>query len=94
MAAYFVIEPKDVVDPAGAEEYNRLVQPMIARWGGRYVARGAETVEGDWHPRSLVIIEFASLERLKAFYASEEYAPLMALRQRCTRMNAVIVPGT
>jgi len=94
MAAYFVIEPKAITDAAGAAEYGRVVKPMVARWGGRYIARGQEVLEGDWHPNYLVIIEFDSMARLKEFYYSEEYTPLKELRQRSVPMNVVAVEGT
>ncbi|BCL82225.1 hypothetical protein ccbrp13_46900 [Ktedonobacteria bacterium brp13] len=37
-----------------------------------------ETIEGDWQPRRLVIIEFASTEAFKRWYDSPEYSKAKA----------------
>ena len=94
MAAY-IIADIDVTDPAGFEEYRQRVSPMIAKWGGKYLVRGGpmETVEGDWAPKRLVVLEFESLERAKEFYRSEEYRPVMEIRHKTAVTNLVIVEG-
>ncbi len=38
-------------------------------------------LEGDWEPQRLVILEFESMERLREWYDSPEYAPLKQLRE-------------
>ncbi|TBC25579.1 DUF1330 domain-containing protein (plasmid) [Rhizobium ruizarguesonis] len=52
-------------------------------FGGRYVGRGGKTItlEGDWRPNRLVIVEFPDMESLMAWYNSPEYAPLLELRK-------------
>ncbi len=94
MAAY-IIADIDVTDPAGFEEYRQKVSPMIAKWGGKYLVRGGpmETVEGDWAPKRLVVLEFESLERAKEFYSSEEYRLVMEIRHKTAVSNLVIVEG-
>jgi len=52
-----------------------------------------ETVEGNWRPQRLVILEFPSMERLKAFYNAPEYAEAKALRQRSTKSTMVLCEG-
>ncbi len=46
--------------------------------------RGAEphVAEGDPTTRRIVIVEFPTMERLKEWYASAEYAKALALRAR------------
>ena len=94
MSAYVVIEI-DVHDPETYEEYKRLAPPAIAAYGGRYLARGGRTatLEGDWSPKRLVILEFPSLERAQAWWASEEYAAAKALRQKASSARMVAVEG-
>ena len=94
MAAY-VIADIEVTDPAAFEEYRQKVAPMIAKYGGKYLVRGgaSETVEGDWVPKRLVVIEFDSMDRLKEFYHGEDYRPVMAIRTKSTVSNLVIVEG-
>ena len=52
-----------------------------------------ETVEGDWTHNRLVILEFDSMERLKSWYESDEYRPVMAISYRSAIPKAVIVGG-
>lgn len=74
MPAYLIAD-MDVSDPARYEEYKRLAPPAIEKYGGRYLARGGRTerLEGDWLPTRLVIVEFESVEKVKAFFDSPEY---------------------
>ena len=63
MPAY-VINDMVVTDPELFERYKQLSPPTVARYGGRFLARGGqiENLEGDWSPRRVVIIEVPSLE--------------------------------
>jgi uncharacterized protein (DUF1330 family) len=94
MAAYFIVEV-DVQDTATFGEYRKQVPATIAKYGGRYLVRGgqAETLEGDWHPRRVVILEFPSVEQAKRFYDSADYAPLKALRLRSAKSKLLLVEG-
>ncbi len=94
MAAYLIADI-EVLDAAAFEQYRQLVPPVIAAAGGRYLVRGGEikVVEGSWQPRRSVVLEFPSMAALEAFYASSEYAPLLALRLRATRSNIIFVQG-
>jgi len=94
MPAY-VIADVEVTDPALYEEYRKGVPATIAAHGGRYVARGGavEVLEGDWIPRRAVILEFPSVERIKAWYDSPEYRPLREIRQRASNSRLVVIEG-
>lgn len=94
MAAYFIVEI-DVQDAAAFEEYRKQVPATIAKYGGRYLVRGGrtETLEGDWHPKRVVVLEFPSLEQAKKFYDSPEYGPLKALRLRSATSKLLLVEG-
>ena len=94
MPAYLIADI-DVTDPAAYAEYRRTVGDSIAAFGGRFLARGGktETLEGDWKPKRVVIVEFASMERLRAWYASPEYAPALALRKRASDSSLVMTDG-
>ena len=82
----------DVADEAMLGQYVEQVTPLVERHGGRYLARGpVQVVEGEHHPRLLVVVEFPTLEGMQALYDSDEYAPLKALRQRCSRSNFLVV---
>lgn len=94
MAAYLIADI-DVTDPAGYAEYRRTVGDSIAAFGGRFLARGGatEVLEGSWSPKRVVIVEFPSLERLRQWYRSAEYAPALALRQRASVSSLVMTDG-
>ncbi len=93
MPAYLVANIT-MKDPVAYAEYGRQVAPLIARFGGRYLIRGgaAEAVEGAAFNR-VVVLEFADMAGVKAFYFSPEYAPLIALRQRAADGNVSLVEG-
>lgn len=94
MPAY-VIADVEVTDPAGFEDYRSRVAATIAQFGGRYLVRGGatETKEGDWTPRRLILLEFPTMARAREWFASPEYAPLIALRQRTARTKLVFAEG-
>jgi uncharacterized protein (DUF1330 family) len=95
MTAYVIVDI-EVADPEGYKEYAKLAPEAVKLYGGRYLARGGpnETLEGDWHAKRLVILEFASIEKAKAWVNSDEYAPARALRHQYAKSNMVVVEGT
>jgi uncharacterized protein (DUF1330 family) len=94
MPAY-VFANIEVTDPVLYEEYRKGVPATIAQYGGRYVARGggAEGLEGGYAPKRVVILEFPSVERAKAWWDSPEYQPLRAIRQRASRGDLLLIEG-
>jgi uncharacterized protein (DUF1330 family) len=94
MAAYLIADV-EVIDQTAYEQYRQKAPATIAAYGGRYVARGGttEVLEGSWSPRRCVIVEFPSMEQLKAWWASPEYTPLRAIRELAARSNLVATQG-
>lgn len=94
MSAY-VIANVDVRDPARYAEYIKLTPATVAEFGGRFIARGgrSETLEGDVPARRLVILEFESYEKAKAWYSSEGYRVAMAIRQSASTGSFMLVEG-
>ena len=94
MPAYLIANIR-VKDPAKFAEYRDRVAPMIARRGGRYLVRGGAVtaVEGTPGLERVVIIEYPDMESLRAFYFSDEYAPLIALRQEASAGDDALVEG-
>ena len=91
----FVVVQITVQDPATYERYKELAPPSIGQYGGRYIARGGSTqvLEGSWNPTRLVILEFPTLERARAWWASPEYAEAKALRQKCAATEMLLLEG-
>ena len=94
MSAYLFANV-DVTDAVGYEQYRQRVSATIEAYGGRFVVRGGatEVLEGDWTPKRLVILEFADMAQLKAWYQSPEYRPLIELRQRTAKSTLLAVEG-
>ena len=94
MSAY-IFASVEVTDPVAYEEYRRQVPAIIAAYGGRYLVRGGKTevLEGEALANRLVILEFPDMARLKAFYTSPEYRPMIAIRQRTSRSTLTAIEG-
>ena len=94
MTAYVIVDI-EVTDAAGYEEYKKLAPPTLAVYGGKYIARGGgtEVLEGNWTPNRLVILQFESVERAKAWLNSPEYRGARSLRHKYARSNMVVVEG-
>src|SRR5437764_12054026 len=95
MAAY-VISEVDVLDETQAQRYRELAAASIGLFGGRYLVRGAEPAvpEGDWPAgRRVVVVEFASMERLLSWYESAEYAEALAVARTALRRRLLFVDG-
>lgn len=94
MSAYVIVDI-DVLDPEGYKEYVKAAPTSVALYGGRYIARGGknETLEGDWHAKRLVVLEFENTENAKAWLNSSEYAPARSLRHKYAKTNMVVVEG-
>lgn len=85
----------EVTDPEKFAQYGAQVPATIEQYGGRYLVRGGETqaIEGDWAPPRVVVLEFPSMDQLKKWYYSKEYAPLIELRQQSAKTNLSFVEG-
>jgi uncharacterized protein (DUF1330 family) len=94
VAAYVIVQI-DVQDPATYEEYKAEAPASIAAYGGRYLVRGGpvEQLEGTWAPARLVILEFPTAERARAWWSSTEYGPAKALRQAAARTEMILIAG-
>ena len=94
MPAYIIVET-DIHDPEQYERYKNATPGVVAAGGGRFIARGGEVavLEGDWHPKRLVVLEFEDLEAAKRFYSSPEYEEAKRLREGAANLNMVAVQG-
>ena len=94
MPAY-VISEVEMRDVEGFEAYRTLAAKTIAQYGGCYLVRGgkAELAEGNLPPKSIVIVEFPTMARLKEWYASAEYAEALKIRADALERRLVFVEG-
>lgn len=94
MKAY-VVGDVQVLNPERYAEYRAQVLATIEKHGGRFLVRGGEAnvIEGDWKPNRIVVIEFPDMPSLEAWYRSNEYAPLIKLRQSASTGSLLAVQG-
>ncbi len=94
MPAYIIVEV-DVHHLSDYEEYKKLTPASIAAFGGKFIVRGGntQTLEGDWNPQRIVVVEFPTVERANEWWSSPEYAPAKEIRQRTATSKMIVVEG-
>lgn len=95
MPAYSITEV-EAVDAGGARRYEEIAKPAIEGHGGRFLVLGAEPTvpEGDWPPQQrVVIIEWPSMEQMRAWYDSPEYAPARDVARSALHRRLLFVDG-
>jgi len=94
LVAYMIVTV-DVTDPDQYRQYTDRAPAAIAKYGGRYLARGGRTVtlEGDTESRRVVVLEFPSLEQAETCYRSPEYQEAKSHREGAANARFVVVEG-
>ncbi|HRK54827.1 MAG TPA: DUF1330 domain-containing protein [Cyclobacteriaceae bacterium] len=94
MPAYIIVDVK-VTDPKEYEEYKKHTPGSLVPYDGKFLTRGGavENLEGDWKPSRLVILEFPSMEKAKAWWNSPGYAPAKLIRQRASHTQMIVAEG-
>jgi len=94
MPAYMIVQI-NVTDPEKFARYREVVPRAVEAFGGRYIVRGAtvEVLEGSHDGRRLVLFEFPSVEAIKRFWYSPEYAEVKSLRENAADIDAWAVEG-
>ena len=94
MKGYLVLDLK-ISDLNGFMECVRKIPEFIKKHGGRYIVQGVvpESIEGNWFPERLVILEFPSTNKAKEFLADPEAQSLFSLRHTTTDSQLVLAEG-
>lgn len=95
MPAYSITEV-EIYDQDAAKLYAELAGAAIEQFGGRFLVRGVTptVAEGDWPTgHRMVIIEFPTFDRLRAWYDSPAYAPARALARTALSRRLLFVEG-
>jgi uncharacterized protein (DUF1330 family) len=94
MPAY-VISEVEMRDATAFDAYRTIAAQMIAQYGGHYLVRGgtASVVEGGPPPKTIIVVEFPTMERLREWYASPEYAEALKVRQNALDRRLIFVEG-
>ncbi len=85
----------EITDPEAYKQYMPLAAAAIAAFGGRFLIRGGEpdVVEGGRNVKRAVLVEFASIERARAFYHSPQYQAAAAVRQKASTGHVYLLTG-
>ena len=94
MAAYMIARVS-VTDWDKYNEYIKVTPGIIAKFGGRFIVRGGETVtlEGPEEKWRMVVVEFPDLEKAKEFYSSPEYTAAKKIREGAALAQFVVISG-
>jgi uncharacterized protein (DUF1330 family) len=94
MPAYIIVDV-NVTNPQRYEDYKKLTPGSLVPFEGKFIVRGgaSETLEGDWHPGRIVVLQFPSMEKAKAWWSSDGYAPAKALRPATSITRMIMVDG-
>ncbi len=90
--AYLMVQV-DVTDADRYAGYARVAPDIVAKYGGRYLARGGRsiTLEGPPARGRVALLEFPSVEAAERFYSSPEYTEARKLREGAGSAQLVVV---
>jgi len=99
----FVVLDITVNDTIMYEQYRIKVEPIIKKYGGKYLVRSGGMAfdkdpdkkvipgEGNWNPNRLIIVEWNSMEELQRFMNSQEYLKIAELRKKSATTKSLVV---
>src|SRR6476661_7638903 len=93
--AYWIARAR-VTDPTEYKKYTDQVPAIMAKYGGRVLARGGRfaILEGNKTFHRFVVIEFDSLDQAEACHASPEYQEAASFRRHgAGEVDIVAVEG-
>ena len=90
---YVVVTIKEIKDLEAFRDYAVKVDPIIARYGGKYVAvdKAPDVRSGEWPYLRTVIVAYPNLAAAQRWYDSPEYKEIIPIRMRAIDANIVIV---
>ena len=93
MPAYVIAEV-GVTDPEAYKLYADKAPGITLPSGGKYIVRAGrcETLEGEPPRNRIVVIEFESMEKARAFYYGK-YQEIIPLRQAASKGRMFLVEG-
>lgn len=90
----FVMGRMEVHNRDWMDEYFSKVPAIIEAHAGKFVVRGGSPrkLEGtEALPDAVFVLEFPDREHALSFWNSDEFAPLIKLRQSGSTLNAMLV---
>jgi uncharacterized protein (DUF1330 family) len=93
--AVYVVSVVNIKNPEQYQEYAKLAPAAVAKFGGRFLARGGinAVLEGGLPANRVVVTEFPSAEQARAFYNSTEYQSARQKRINAADFTMMLVDG-
>ena len=94
MSSYAVAHMHEVSMGQPIVEYLQRIDATLAPFGGRFIVHGGEVevLEGSW-PGALIVIEFPDRAQVRAWYDSQAYREIVALRTANSRSDVIVAEG-
>ena len=94
MAGYWIVHATESSDPETAATYGKLWKPIAEKYQARILASAGahQTVEGEDHPRNL-IVEFPSYQAALDCYHDPDYTAAAAYALQAYSRELVIIEG-
>ena len=95
MAGYAIIDTSEVTDRAVFDDVIERAPAVIRACGGKYLVRdGAmESVQGDWSPTRIAVLEFESVAQARAWQDSPDYAELKQMLKNSSNTSVILIEG-
>ena len=92
MPAY-IVAMMTINDPETYRQYTDRTPPTLAKYGGIFLTRGepVETLEGESYEGRMVLIEFPSAAKAKAWMADPDYQEAMTFRHAASVMHRLLL---
>src|SRR5215510_8395094 len=94
MSAYGIAHMRQVSAGPSIVEYLLRIDATRRPFGGRFIVHGGEieVLEGSW-PGALIVIEFPDRGRADAWYRSDAYRQIVALRTDNSHSDVIVADG-
>jgi uncharacterized protein (DUF1330 family) len=91
----YAIARVTISDEERYADYRSGTLASLEPYDGHFIVRGGTTecVEGSWDVDRTVVIEFPSMEQARAWYHSDGYQQLAAIRREASTADFVLVEG-
>lgn len=90
----YIIANIDITNPEQMAQYRILSTQAVTEHGGEFIVRGGQqqVLEGHAFART-VVIRFATYQKAKNFYDSEQYRAARQVREGAGQFNMLCVEG-